>query len=123
MAFLKQHKNDILLLLAVLVLAGGFWLVRALTRQAGAVAEVTVDGEVVMTLPLSEDTTVILGEGTNTLVIQDGTVRVTEASCPDHVCMDRGAVRYDGETIVCLPNKVVITVVGAQSNGLDGVSQ
>ena len=123
MAFLKQHKNDILLLLAVLVLAGGFWLARALTRQEGAVAEVTVDGEVVMTLPLSRDTAVVLGNGTNTLVIESGTARVTEASCPDHVCMDRGTICYDGETIVCLPNKVVITVIGGAPSGLDGVSQ
>ena len=125
MAFLKKHKNDILLLLAVLVLAGGFWLARTLTREEGATVEVTADGKVVMTRPLSEDTAVTFGEGdhTNTLVIEDGTARVTEASCPDHVCVNRGPVRYDGETIVCLPNKLVVAVVGGEHSGLDGVSQ
>lgn len=125
MAFLQKHKHDILLLLAVVILAGGFWLARALSRQEGGAVEVTADGKVCMTLPLSEDATVTFGEGehTNTLVIEGGTAWMTAASCPDHICMDRGSVRYDGETIVCLPNKLVVTVVGGQSGELDGVSR
>ena len=125
MAFFRTHKHDICLILAVLLLAGGFWLFRVLTREEGGRVEVSVDGQVVMTLPLEEDTSLVLGEGahTNTLVIRDGAAQVTEASCPDHVCMDRGAVRYDGETIVCLPNKLVVTVVGGEDSGLDGVSR
>lgn len=125
MTFSTKHKNDILLILAVLVLAGGFWLFRTVTREEGACAEVTVDGELLMTLPLSEDTSVVLGEGahTNTLVIENGTACVSAASCPDHVCMDRGAVRYDGETIVCLPNKLVVTIVGGERSGLDAVAR
>lgn len=125
MRFSTKHKNDILLILAVLVLAGGFWLFRTVTREEGARAEVTVDGELLMTLPLSEDTSVVLGEGahTNTLVIENGTACVSAASCPDHVCMDRGAVRYDGETIVCLPNKLVVTIVGGERSGLDAVAR
>lgn len=125
MAFLKRHKNDILLILAVLVLAGGFWLLRAATRQAGAAAEVRLDGELIMTLPLCEDTTVVIGEGehTNTLVVEDGGISVAAATCPDHVCMDRGVVRHDGETIVCLPNRMVVTVTGGQANGVDGISR
>ena len=125
MTFFKRYKNDLFLVLAVLVLAAGFRLVRTATRQAGARAEVRLDGTLVMTLPLSADTSVVLGEGehTNTLVIQNGAAHVSAASCPDHVCVNRGEVRCDGETIVCLPNRLVVTVVGGEQSGLDGVSQ
>ena len=75
-----------------------------------------------MELPLSEDARLVLGEGehTNTLVIAGGTARVIEASCPDQICVRRGAVQYAGESIVCLPHKLVVTVQGGAGNGLDG---
>ena len=125
MTFVKQHKNDILLILAVLLLAGGVWLYRSLTREEGARVEVTVDGRLLASLPLDADTSLQIGEGehSNTLVIENGGAYVSQASCPDHVCIHRGVIRYDGETIVCLPNKLVVTVVNGEDSGLDGVSQ
>ena len=122
--FLKQHKNDLLLIVAVLLLAGVFWLCRAATRQTGAAVEVSVDGRLYETLPLHKDARLVIadGEHSNTLVIEKGKAFMSAASCPDHVCMDRGAVQYDGETIVCLPNKVVVTVLGGEDSGFDAVS-
>lgn len=101
------------------------WVYTLLTRQSGASVSVAIDGETVMTLPLDEDTTVELGSGdhTNTLVIENGEAYVSAASCPDHICMQEGRIRYDGEMIVCLPNKLVVTVVGGTSAGTDAVSQ
>ena len=46
------------------------------------------------------------------LLIENGTARMTEASCPDHVCIDMGVIRYTGQSIVCLPNRLVVTVRG-----------
>ena len=125
MTFLKKHKNDILLILAVLLVACGLLIYRAVSRTDGSRVEVTVDGELLMTLPLDKDTSVVIGEGdhTNTLVIRDGEAFVTAASCPDHICKDRGAIRYDGETIVCLPNRMVVAVVGGENSGMDIISQ
>ena len=75
------------------------------TCQAGGRAVVSIAGEDVMTLPLDRDAQVVLGEGdhTNTLVIRDGAAAVTQASCPDQVCVRQGRIQYQGETIVCLP--------------------
>ena len=75
-------------------------------------------------LPLSADTELEIGEGEkrNLLVISDGEARISEASCPDHVCVKRGRVSFDGQSIVCLPNKVVVSIVGGETDGLDGVS-
>jgi len=124
MTFLKKHKNDILLVLAVLVLAGCFWLYSSFGRAAGAEVVVEVDGEELYRLPLSEDTrlNIASGERYNVLVISGGEVSVEDASCPDHVCVRSGKVSLDGQTIVCLPNKTVVTVVGGAENELDGVA-
>lgn len=121
MTFLKKHKNDILLIAAVLVIAGGVWLYTFLTRTQGGEAVVSIDGEEVMRLPLDVDSVTELGEGehTNLLVISGGAASVTEASCPDHLCVRQGEARYDGETIVCLPNKLVVTITGGGEPEVD----
>lgn len=125
MAFFKKHRNDILLILLVLAVAAALLIYRAASRENGSSIEVTVDGVLLMTLPLDRDTSVVIGEGdhTNTLVIRGGGASVTAASCPDHVCIKRGTIRYDGETIVCLPNRLVVTVVNGEDSGMDIISQ
>lgn len=121
MEWLKTHRNDAILIAALLILGGALALFLRLTRQEGGTVRVQVDGETVMELPLSEGTRIVLGEGghTNTLVIADGAARVEQADCPDQVCVDHGAIRYAGESIVCLPHKLVVSVEGGQESGID----
>ena len=119
----KKLKNDILLIAVLLVVAAAVWLAVTLTRTDGAYARVEVDGEIVMTLPLDKDADVVIGEGerTNRLIIKDGAAYVTDASCPDHLCVKQGEARFSGETIVCLPNKFVVTIVGGEDGEIDMV--
>jgi len=121
----QRLKNDILLVLTLLVVAGAIWLITTLTRAPGAYAEVTVNGETVMTLPLDKDADVVVGDGerSNRLIIESGKAYVTEASCPDHLCIKQGEAYRDGETIICLPNKFVVTIVGGEQSGIDAVSR
>lgn len=121
MNWLKTHKNDLLLIAALLILGGGLALFLWLTRQGGGTVRVQMDGETVMELPLDRNIQIVLGsEGrTNTLVIEDGAARVTAAGCPDQICVNHGAIRFAGESIVCLPHKLVITVEGGQTNDVD----
>lgn len=122
MSWLKNYRNDALLVAVLLLLGGALALYLNLTREAGGRAAVQVDGEVLMELPLDTDTRITLGTGedTNLLVIENGAARMVEATCPDQVCVRQGAVRYEGESIVCLPHKLVVTIQGGQSNGVDG---
>ena len=124
MEWLKTHRNDAILIAVLLILGGALALFLWFTRQSGGYVSVQVDGETLMELPLSKDAWIVLGEGehTNTLVIENGAVQVVEASCPDQVCVRQGAVRYEGESIVCLPHKLVITVKGGQPSGVDAVT-
>ena len=119
----KKLKNDILLIAALLVVATAVWLAVTLTRTDGAYARVGADGEIVMTLPLDKDADVVIGEGerTNRLIIKDGAAYVTDASCPDHLCVRQGRASKSGETIVCLPNKFVVTIIGGEDGEIDMV--
>ena len=124
MSWLRSHRNDILLVVVLLLLSGALALFLRLTRQDGGIVSVQVDGEALFELPLNEDRSLVLGEGehTNTLVIADGQAQVTEASCPDQICVRQGAIQYAGESIVCLPHKLVVTVQGGPPPDIDGTA-
>ena len=48
--------------------------------------------------------------------IKDGYVTMTEADCPDHLCMKQKRISKTGGTIVCLPNRVVLEIVSRESS-------
>lgn len=122
MEWLKTHRNDVILVAVLIALGGVLALYLRLTQQDGGLARVQIDGETVMELPLSQDARVELGEPGrgNLLIIENGTARVERADCPDQVCVRQGAVRYNGESIVCLPHKLIVSIEGGVENGVDG---
>jgi len=122
-----MKKNDIILMaviLAVALLAAlGIRIWQKNNTDGSATAVVYVDGEKLCEYPLSQNTTekIELGNGSyNILTISEGYADVTEASCPDQICVHHNHIRYMGETIVCLPNKLVVEIEGGESNGIDG---
>ena len=122
MKYIKAYKNDLLLILAVLLLAGGVWAALRLTRRAGGNVRVTVDGVEVASLPLDRDRTFVWeGEaGNNTLVIENGTAHMEYADCPDGLCIRQGEIRYTGESIVCLPHRLMAAITGGAESRDEG---
>jgi len=53
--------------------------------------------------------------GYNKIVIENGSVKVTESDCPDHLEMAAGSIQNNGEMLVCLPNRLVIRIEGKGS--------
>ncbi len=118
-----MKKNDIKLIISIIIIAMVFILGRYLLRQGGSYAVVYVDGKETARYSLSEDRTVTIDGydgGTNTLVISDGKAYLSEADCPDKLCVGMGAIQYDGETIVCLPHKVVIEIESKNKDEISG---
>lgn len=111
-----KTKTWLLLIGAVLAASLGLSLVCMLPREDAAYVQVLSDGKVIHTLDLRVDRqiTVTTEKGTNVITVKDGKVAVTEADCPDHICMDRGFCS-SGLQIVCLPNGLVIRFVGEQN--------
>jgi hypothetical protein len=119
----KQTRNDLLLVLAILLCAGAFLLYTNLTRSDGAYAVAYVSGKEVARYPLGKPAETVLrtaASGTNTLVIENGEAWVSEANCPDKVCMGMGKISKNGEFIACLPNQVIIVVEGGEESPVDG---
>ena len=109
------RKNDIVLIasiLALLVLLGAAFL---MLRKSGDTVTVSVDGQVMYTYSLLKDRTVDIRTGEddsqlNRLVIKDAHAYVQTASCPDGICAAHRPISRNGEAIVCLPHRVVITI-------------
>ena len=122
----KRFARGDLMLIAVLLIAGlTIIALLAFTRPDGRQAIVRVDGQIVAQLPLEQDAQCpveIEGTVTNLIVIQNGTVHMEEADCPDHLCILRGTIRYAGDSIICLPNKVVVEISGEDALNLDAVA-
>ena len=115
---LDKHtpKKDFLLIVIILSISALSFLANRIFSSAPALrAEVSVDGQAVHTLILNQDGEVLVqgfAGGFNRIIIESGTVFVSEASCPDKICVHQGKVSHTGETIVCLPNRVTVVVIG-----------
>ena len=121
MAMTARRRNDLLLIGGILATALiGLVLYLAL-RVPGTTAVVLVDGKEVTRYPLDTpaQTTIQLEESSNKLVIRDGKAFITEANCPDRICVKHRGISHVGETIVCLPHKVVIRIEGGNTADSD----
>ena len=124
----KANYTRDLILVAVLLVAALvlFFVMRSLQARdtgTGAQAVVTVEGREVGRYPLSKSGTFPLNGGTNILVVENGEAWVSEANCPDKVCMGMGKISRNGEFIACLPNRLLVVVEGAaEDSPVDGMT-
>ena len=96
----ELKKKDLIMIATILVTALALWV------------RITVNGLEYGTYSLAKDQVIAIGD-TNVCEIKNGKIKMTEADCPDHLCISQKAVGNSGGTIVCLPNKVVIEGVKA----------
>lgn len=110
----RRYINDILLCIGVLAVALIIFTVFKATMKVGGYAVVSIDGEEKYRYALNEDSqhTIKNGEYENLLVIKDGKAYITEANCRDKICVSHRAIDKTGETIVCLPHKLVVSIEG-----------
>jgi hypothetical protein len=91
-------------------------------KSDGARVDVLSGGKVVASYPLNEDREVDLNyNGYNLLRIAHGQASVIEADCPDKLCVKQRTISKAGETIICLPHRVVVRVSGGEEPEIDGV--
>ena len=108
-------------LLKLLLLALALYLVIGATRREGGTVVVRVDGAETERHALTADGVYPLNGGSNILVIAEGQAWLSEANCPDLLCVRQGKIHYTGQSIVCLPNRLTVTVEGGESDGVDFV--
>ena len=117
-----MRKNDILLAGVVLIIAVlGLFFYGNLGKRSAATITVTVNGALYGTYSLEHDQKISIGK-TNRLVIKDGKADMIKADCPDQICVNHKAISKNKESIVCLPNKIIVEVVGGEEAGLDAIT-
>lgn len=112
------QKKDWILISAIVAAA---FLSAILTAWAhsstGKLLRITINGELYGEYSLSEDQVIMIEQqsGYNKIVIENNAAYVEEADCPDGYCMDYKPVSKGNETIICLPHKLVLEVIGASN--------
>lgn len=116
-------KKDIVLVIMIIVVAAGASLLHHVLKDSGAgSAVVKVDGKIEGTYPLNKDQEIMIGHGSNILQIRNGKAKMIEADCPDQLCVNQKAVSASGESIICLPNRVIVQVESKVNSELDGMT-
>lgn len=104
-----MRKNDWIVIGAVLIAAFCAFGIYAGKPKGGDYAVIRVNGEVYQRLSLAENQTVSVN-GHNTVIVSDRRVWVSEADCPDQLCIRQGKAEKPGKTIVCLPNRMTVEI-------------
>jgi hypothetical protein len=105
-------RNDIILLVCILLIAIIGLVVLNATKEPGATVRVLVDGVETERYSINDNLQkeIVTEYGKNILVIKDGKVSISDADCPDLVCAKHREISSGGEIIVCLPHKLVIEI-------------
>lgn len=123
----KIRRNDLILIILLAALSAALLVLDTATaaKPESPALLIRVDGKEYGTYPLSADRTIRIND-TNVCEIRDGKAKMISADCPDKICMQESAIGENGGTIVCLPNKIVLSVTnaeGPEGGALDGVAR
>lgn len=106
----------------VLLLAGVLIAMQKAASTAGAAqVVVTVDGKDYGTYSLRQEQVIRIetDHGYNELTIKDGQASVTASDCKNQVCVHSMAISQSGQSIICLPHKLIIQITGSGEKQLD----
>ena len=123
----KQTKILAGVLAAVVLLSAGVLVWRKLNPQEARIAKITQKGQVLREIDLTQVkepySCVIEGENgaLNTVQVEPGRICISEASCPDQICVHAGRLTKGRQTAVCLPARVAI-VLEARGDDLDATT-
>jgi hypothetical protein len=124
---LKTSRSDYLLVFFILAFSFAsiyFHLQRgSMDSVDSAKALVTEDQKQIAELDLNQDQKVDLKTINNpvTLEIRQKKIRMLHSRCPKHICMNTGWISRKGQTIICLPNKIIIEIISEDDPGVDAV--
>lgn len=120
-----MKKKDIILFAGIILVAVIGMLALNLSKEEGDYIRVTVDGELYAKYRLNDNNkyTISCSENDyNILVIENGYGYILDANCPDQLCMHQKRISKSGELLVCLPHKLIVSVVSDQKSEVDGVT-
>ena len=122
-----MRKNDKILISILGVITLILFIILFFMKQntVNGEAVVLIEGREVGRYSLAEDRVVEIPGlcGVNVLTIESGEAWMSEAVCPDKVCMDFGKIHYNTEMIVCRPGGIVVLIENGDSSEIDAIGQ
>ena len=117
--------GDKILVVAIILI--GIFSIFALNKyqQPGQTVSIKVSGQIKHRLKLNQDREILVTGpiGKTVIQIKDKKITVIHSDCPEKICVKTGAIHRAGEIIVCVPNKVVISIEGEVNNHFDVITQ
>ena len=121
-----MKKADIILISSILTAALAIFVFQNIPRGPSVpYAVITADGGFSRRVSLTEDTEFIINRDgmTNTITVENNTIRISHANCPNSLCVRQGAISKKNQVVVCIPNKLMIEIrSGAEEAEYDAVS-
>ena len=120
-------KMDIVIIAVLLILSFTPHLIFFKTSQKSSknnYAIIQVDGKIHKKIDLSnvknnEEVNLNLPNGKNTLLIKNNSIQMKSANCNDALCVKQGNISKVGQTIICLPHKLIIEIKGDELDSKD----
>ena len=111
----RLGRGDGLLLAVLLILLLGAYLLFGSKGGGSLYAEISIEGELYRRIELTghrgrESLALATARGQNVVVVEDEEIFVSEADCPDKICVRTGRLSKAGDTAACLPHKILIEV-------------
>lgn len=114
-----MKKRDLYLISVIILLAAVCRIaVMFMQKENGDMLRISVDQEIYGEYDLKENQKISIGE-TNICEIKDGCVRMLKGDCPDQVCVHSTEISKNGQTIICMPNKVVLEIISDTKDAHD----
>jgi hypothetical protein len=120
-------KGDIIVILLLIVLSFIPELVLGIMmnkQYQGTYAEITLEGKFYKTIPLSEHRGENLIDiktkyGYNIIKVSNQSIGIIDADCKDKICVKTGFISKPGQSIICLPHKLMIEVKSYNKQNTD----
>ena len=123
----KIKRGDTLICITLLLLALSGMVLPPLFAKQGDTVVIRVNNVLYEEVFLAEDRIIEIKDSThstcNTVSIQDGEVHMIDATCLNQLCIYQSPISSTSESIICLPNKVIIEIVSRSNNQVDAISE
>ncbi|WP_347995304.1 NusG domain II-containing protein [uncultured Eubacterium sp.] len=123
---MKLKKYDIIAIICVAVIVIICYITVNLLRNGEAdTVVIYVDGKIEKKLDLNknQEYKVNVDNGYNIIRIKDKKVRIKESDCSNQTCVNMGTISKDGQTLICLPHKVEVTIVSDDKSEVDVIAR
>ena len=115
-------KGDFIVIGVVFLVIVLLFFLSIQTQTTGETVEIYDSGDLVKTMNLDKNDSYLFknDNGSNLIVVKNGSVFIETATCRDQLCVDKGAIEISGTQNICLPNQLRIVITG--EGEIDGVS-